>query len=155
MEQKSQSLVLGRLKKRAEFLAVRNGVNMGSAARPVSGKTFKNSANKNLRQKRRGRYFLLEIFNRDGVGDPTPRVGFTVTKKQGNAVQRNRIRRRLKEAVRLNSQLFANPYHDYVLVGHKDLLEADFNDIIYVLKQRFLSTKNSDRRRQNNGTTCE
>ncbi|MGI9465158.1 MAG: ribonuclease P protein component, partial [Aestuariivirgaceae bacterium] len=33
-----------------------------------------------------------------------PRIGFTVTKKLGNAVTRNRIRRRLREAVRLTPQ---------------------------------------------------
>ena len=37
-----------------------------------------------------------------GRGDEDPaRIGFTVTRKLGNAVRRNRIRRRLKEAVRL------------------------------------------------------
>lgn len=125
VKNQNNTMEIGRLKKRSEFLALRRG------------------------QKRRGKYFLLEILDRDGVGSTKPRVGYTVTRKQGNAVQRNRIRRRLKEAVRLNSHLFENAYHDYVLVGHKDLLEAEFSDIIYVLKQRFLSHKNSDRRRGN------
>ncbi len=35
------------------------------------------------------------------AGNPAPRVGFTVSKKVGNAVARNRARRRLREAARL------------------------------------------------------
>lgn len=35
------------------------------------------------------------------AGHPGPRVGFTVSKKVGNAVVRNRARRRLREAARL------------------------------------------------------
>jgi ribonuclease P protein component len=45
------------------------------------------------------------------------RVGFTCTKKLGNAVTRNRIRRRLKEAARLAMPVLAKPDHDYVLIG--------------------------------------
>jgi ribonuclease P protein component len=45
------------------------------------------------------------------------RVGFTVTKKLGNAVKRNRIRRRLKEAVRTGVYNEFRPGHDYVIIG--------------------------------------
>jgi len=50
-------------------------------------------------------------------GDDAPaRVGFTVTRKVGNAVVRNRTRRRLKEAARLlEARLPAG--HDLVLIG--------------------------------------
>jgi ribonuclease P protein component len=51
-------------------------------------------------------------------GDEAPaRVGFTCTKKLGNAVARNRIRRRLKEAARLVMPTIAKPSYDYVLIG--------------------------------------
>jgi ribonuclease P protein component len=46
-----------------------------------------------------------------------PRVGFTCTKKLGNAVARNRIRRRIKEAARLTLPGLAKPSYDYVLIG--------------------------------------
>lgn len=46
-----------------------------------------------------------------------PRVGFTCTKRLGNAVKRNRIRRRIKEAARLTLPAIAQPAHDYVLIG--------------------------------------
>ncbi len=68
--------------------------------------------------------FLLEVLTRGD--DDMPRVGFTVTKKMGNAVARNRIRRRLKEAVRLAAARDMAPGHDYVIVGRDDVLAAPF-----------------------------
>ncbi|MBP0463680.1 ribonuclease P protein component [Roseomonas sp. PWR1] len=51
-------------------------------------------------------------------GDPAQlRLGFTVTKKVGNAVVRNRARRRLKEAARLALREAAPPGWDLVLIG--------------------------------------
>ena len=50
--------------------------------------------------------------------DPA-RFGFTATKKLGNAVVRNRIRRRLKEAVRLVAPDHARPGCDYVLIARE------------------------------------
>lgn len=49
--------------------------------------------------------------------DPTVRIGFTVTKKVGNAVVRNRVRRRLKEAVRLTLSDASLIGHDLVFIG--------------------------------------
>jgi len=46
-----------------------------------------------------------------------PRFGLTVTKKLGGAVVRNRIRRRLKEALRGLEPDLALPGHDYVLIA--------------------------------------
>jgi len=58
-----------------------------------------------------------------------PGVGFTVTRKVGNAVVRNRVRRRLREAVRhTDAQLF-QPFHDYVLVGRSPALAIEFSDL--------------------------
>jgi ribonuclease P protein component len=55
-----------------------------------------------------------------------PRFGFTVTKQSGGAVQRNRIRRRLKEALRLLSPLPARPGHDYVILARPEALSMPF-----------------------------
>lgn len=53
-------------------------------------------------------------------GDDHPaRVGFTVTKKVGNAVTRNRTRRRLKEAARLLFKERPVAGVDLVLVGRE------------------------------------
>jgi ribonuclease P protein component len=55
-----------------------------------------------------------------------PRFGFTVTKQSGGAVQRNRIRRRLKEALRLLNPLPARPGYDYVILARPDALGMPF-----------------------------
>ena len=49
-----------------------------------------------------------------------PRFGFTVTRKIGNAVVRNRIRRRFKEALRLLAPGIIAPGHDYVVIARPD-----------------------------------
>lgn len=58
------------------------------------------------------------------------RVGFTVTKKIGNSVVRNRIRRRLREAVRHVMPEGARPGHDYVLVARHQALSAPFDELV-------------------------
>lgn len=58
------------------------------------------------------------------------RVGFTVTKKLGNAVARNRIRRRLKEAVRTGLAGCFRPGHDYVLIGRLGTGSREFSALI-------------------------
>lgn len=89
-------------------------------------------------ERRRGPYFILEILDRKAP-DEAPRAGFTVTKKQGNSVERNRIRRRLREAVRLHGRFAMLPGHDYVLVGHRDALEASFEELTKALVTRIAS----------------
>ena len=59
----------------------------------------------------------------------SPRFGFTVTKKVGGAVERNRIRRRLKEALRLAPGLAAQGDHDYVVVARREALSVPFADL--------------------------
>lgn len=58
-----------------------------------------------------------------------PRVGLTVTKKVGNAVERNRIKRRLREALRVGPLAGLLPTYDYVIVARRPLLSVDFADI--------------------------
>ena len=65
---------------------------------------------------------------------PVPRFGFTVTKKLGNAVVRNRIKRRLREAVRHSASPYAQPDHDYVLIARDAALRRTFADLVIDLQ---------------------
>ena len=91
---------MDRLRQRADFLAVANGARANSAG------------------------FVLQGRRRDDDGPI--RVGFTVTKKNGTATERNRIRRRLRELVKRLDVLSMRPHSDYVLVGRRTALNRDF-----------------------------
>lgn len=68
--------------------------------------------------------------------DPTVRVGFTCSKKVGNAVARNRAKRRLREIARLDLLTHAKPGHDYVLIGKRDVTaQRPFEDLRRDLEQ--------------------
>ena len=92
-----------RLKQRADFLAAAAGAKAPGAA------------------------FVLQARSR---GDTAPsRVGFTVSKKVGNAVERNRVRRRLREIVRRHAALVSQAGYDYVLIGRRAALTMPFERI--------------------------
>lgn len=59
-------------------------------------------------------------------GSQRNRIGYTVSAKLGNAVTRNRIRRRLREAYRLNEARFA-PGWDIVVVARTRAVSASFS----------------------------
>ena len=56
------------------------------------------------------------------------RIGFTVGKAVGGAVQRNRIKRRLREAVRLGAVSVISPA-DVVINPKRSALAADFSEL--------------------------
>jgi ribonuclease P protein component len=68
--------------------------------------------------------FVLQA--RDRREDGPARIGFTVSKKVGNAVERNRVRRRLREIVRLAGTGMMRRGHDYVLIGRRAGLHLPF-----------------------------
>jgi len=75
--------------------------------------------------------FVLQALRRDAAApDSAPvRIGFTVSRQVGNAVERNRVRRRLREAVRLKPEAAFAPGYDYVLIGRRSALTCPFGDI--------------------------
>ena len=103
-----------RLKKRADFLAAAKG------------------------RRQHQRCFVLQARQRQAASDSdlgdsetaeAARFGFTVTKKVGNSVVRNRIRRRLREAVRLADFSLPKASHDYVLVARIEALTVPFDEL--------------------------
>lgn len=77
--------------------------------------------------------FVLQM--RDRREDGPIRVGFTVSKKVGNAVERNRVRRRLREIVRLAAAGRMRPGHDYVLIGRRAGLQLPFERLVEDFKE--------------------
>ncbi len=73
--------------------------------------------------------FLLQARQRTEDNAGPVRVGFTVSRQVGNAVVRNRVRRRLREMVRLAPAAALRPGHDYVLIGRRTALAADFAEL--------------------------
>jgi ribonuclease P protein component len=76
--------------------------------------------------------FVLQARRRAEAGPV--RVGFTVSRQVGNAVERNRVRRRLREVVRLAAQsglaqAGMHDGHDYVLIGRRAALELPFSEM--------------------------
>lgn len=98
-----------RLKKRAEFVAAAKGA----------------------RTERRA--FVIQGLRRNAATarceDAAVRFGFTVTKKTGNAVERNRIKRRLRAAALACAQA-ARPGCDYVLIARRPALSLAFSDLV-------------------------
>ena len=73
--------------------------------------------------------FLLQARRRseaesDTVTQNAIRIGFTCSKKVGNAVARNRAKRRLREIARLDLPRHGTPGWDYVLIGRRDATAA-------------------------------
>jgi len=100
-----------RLKRRSEFRAVAQAAGTGARAH-ASG-------------------FVLQARARGERGPP--RVGFTVGKQVGNAVERNRVRRRLRELVRLAPPALLQAGHDYVLIGRRAALKVAFDAMMQEL----------------------
>src|SRR5579859_4059338 len=72
--------------------------------------------------------FLLQA--RCRAEDGAARVGFTVSRHVGNAVERNRVRRRLREMVRFAAAETLQAGHDYVLVGRRAALNRPFDRML-------------------------
>lgn len=64
------------------------------------------------------------------AGPEAVRIGFTATKKTGNAVKRNRIRRRLKAAASEVMPVAAKPGYDYVLVGRAATFDRPWQSLL-------------------------
>lgn len=82
------------------------------------------AANRGLRNARAGFVLLTRPNNSDGM-----RFGITVTKKIGNAVVRNRMKRRFRELLRAALPESGLANHDHVLIGRAGGVERDFAEM--------------------------
>jgi ribonuclease P protein component len=104
------AVALTTLKRRAEFLRVRGGARWSTPA------------------------FVLEARKRASAGSDatetlaSARFGFTVTKRIGKAVVRNRVRRRLKALVTASLEL-ARPDFDYVVIAGPAAIDRAYGDL--------------------------
>jgi ribonuclease P protein component len=112
------------LKRRSEYLRVRKGSRCATAA------------------------FVLEAKAHDESTRAVegPRFGFTVTRQIGKAVERNRIRRRLKAAVRDAAPNHASGEFDYVLIARRAALTSQFAALVGELARAFTRVHRAPKR---------
>jgi ribonuclease P protein component len=106
----ARPVTVERLKRRSDFRAAADGARASGPA------------------------FVLQA--RPRGDDGAVRVGFTVSRQVGNAVERNRVRRRLREVVRMSIAADAGCLrrgHDYVLIGRRAALAASFAGMLQEL----------------------
>lgn len=101
----SQTFKIERLKSRPQFLAAAKGISEA-----------------------RGAVVVQRLARNDGL--PLVRLGFTATRKVGNAVVRNRAKRRLREAARALSPLLAVPGSDYVFIARMGTADRPWDRLL-------------------------
>jgi ribonuclease P protein component len=120
------------MQRRSEFLRVRNGLRCAMAA------------------------FVVEAKSRDGfachasVKCADARFGFTVTKQIGSAVQRNFVRRRLKEAVKKSAAGRALAGFDYVIIARAAAEGRTFTGLVADFETAFSRVHNPQSRDRSN-----
>jgi len=107
---------LGRLKQRKDFLRIAGG-----------------------RRKWTAPGFVLQISpspapERAGAKAEGRRVGFTASKKVGNAVHRNRAKRRLRAAARQVMAVHAAAAHDYVVIARNETPDRPYTSLVAELE---------------------
>ncbi len=102
----------------------------GPSPRPLAKPPSLTQRRDFLRVQREGRRFRRERVTLlvDGNTSSAVRVGYTVSRRVGESVVRNRVRRRLREIVRLHQELLV-PGHDYVIVATPPSAAASYAEL--------------------------
>ncbi|MEN3931388.1 ribonuclease P protein component [Microvirga sp. W0021] len=100
---------IGRIKKRPDFVAAASGRRFHTERMSVQGRL--RSPNEHTE-------------------NPGLRFGLTVTKKVGHATERNRIKRRLRNAVAQAVSGHENIAIDMVIIGRRTILSAEYNVLV-------------------------
>ena len=74
--------------------------------------------------------FTLQLRARDDADGGPARLGLTVTRKVGNAVLRNRVKRRLRAARDAVARTVWPAGHDIVLIAREQAAQADFAELV-------------------------
>ncbi len=122
-DERPEGSSVGRLKRRADFLRV--------AA---------------VRRKWAAPGLILQVAAQPEPAEESVRVGFTASRKVGNAVKRNRARRRLKALVREMIATGANPGLDLVLIARPATVDRPFDELRRDLQQSLQRTKAARKR---------
>ncbi len=104
-EEQISGTKLNMIKSRAAYLAARNGAR---ATAPT---------------------MRIEAIKCETVDNPA-RIGLTITKKNGNAVMRNRIKRRMRAAIISVCEDEMRRDHDYVFISRPNALSASFETLL-------------------------
>lgn len=131
--------MIDRLRKRPEFIRLRDGARYRTRAFLIQAKA---------------RQCAESGGNEEIVERGAARFGFTVTKKTGNAVERNRIRRRLKEALRQVDGKYLASGVDYVLIGNRPALNETMGSMVMELTRGLdhVNRKTAEPARSRNGS---
>ncbi len=82
--------------------------------------------------------FILQKFSSSNDTSLDLKFGFTATKKIGNAVKRNRAKRRMRSLILIflkeNANLFDTP-SIYILIAKKSLISASFCELKFEMKE--------------------
>jgi ribonuclease P protein component len=140
----ARPITIGRLKRRSEFLRVAGirckwatpGLILQAAPAPEESPPLSLAINEAGR-----------VSSRD-VAPFALRVGFTCSKKVGNAVARNRAKRRLRAAAAAILPTHAAPGYDYVLIGRQETLRRPYALLLQDLQtalKRVCANRNGNR----------
>ena len=129
MDENTSTSALLRLKERKDFLAAAKGRKAGSGTLSLQGRR--------------------RLGHESDKADPSSiRIGFTCSKRVGNAVARNRARRRLKAAAAEIAPALAATGCDYVLIGRPQTIDCSFGTLQADMRRAFqqVTAKLQDKR---------